>query len=67
MSILLLEIEDWILEVKNYGGGFQVALIEGNQPAVTHFVRLDKEQSETLRDFLVEASEPPPAHRGDGA
>jgi hypothetical protein len=54
-GILLLEVENWLLEVKSHGEGFQVAIIEDTQPSTTHFVRLDKEQSETLRKFLNEA------------
>lgn len=64
MSFLVLEVNDWILEVKTRGGGFQVSLIEANQSAVTHFVRLNRDQSETLRQFLNDASPPPSTHRG---
>ena len=56
MSILLLEIENWILEVKNHGEGFQVSIIEGTAPSTTHYVRLDREQSESLRQFMNEAA-----------
>jgi hypothetical protein len=56
MSILLLEVETWILEVKNHGEGFQVSIVEDTKPATTHCVRLDREQSETLRQFMNEAS-----------
>jgi hypothetical protein len=56
MSILLLQIEKWVLEVKTHGDGFHIAMIEDDKPATSHYVRLDAEQSESLREFLNEAS-----------
>ncbi len=66
MSILILNIGDWLLEVKNHGEGFQVAMIEGDKPATSHYVRLDREQSESLRQFMNEASPLPNGDRDSG-
>lgn len=59
MSILALEIGTWILEVKSRGDGFQVTIVEDTKPPTSHYVRLDREQSESLRQFLNEASPVP--------
>jgi hypothetical protein len=54
-GILVLDIEGWTLEVKTLGEGFQVAITEDDKPPTSHYVRLDKEQSESLRQFVNEA------------
>ncbi len=55
MSILVLEVGTWILEVRSHGDGFQVAITEDDKPPTSHYVRLDREQSESLRQFMNDA------------
>jgi len=56
MSILVLDIETWVLEVKTHGDGLQIAMIADDRPSTSYYVRLDREQSETLQAFLNEVA-----------
>jgi hypothetical protein len=53
-GILCLDVEGWTLSVRTLAGGFEVSVSDDAKPAASHYVRLDPEQSETLRDFLNE-------------
>lgn len=57
-GILVLDIEGWTLSVQVRDGGYEVCITEDGKCPATHYVRLDHEQSDTLRDFLVETSPP---------
>jgi len=54
-GILCLEVGTWNLSVRTHDGGFEVSVNDDGKPPASHYVRLDPEQSETLRDFLNEA------------
>ncbi len=51
--ILCLDVEGWTLKVRPLGEGFEVSITEDGKCPASHYVRLDQEQSSTLRDFLT--------------
>ncbi len=53
-GILVLEVGTWCLSVRSHDGGFEVSITEDDKPPTSHYVRLDREQSETLREFINE-------------
>ena len=57
-GILCLDVGGWTLSVRTLGGGFEVSITEDGKCPASHYVRLDQEQSGTLRDFLNEMAAP---------
>lgn len=55
-GILTLDVEGWTLSVRVLDGGYEVSMTEDGKCPSSHYVRLDHDQSDTLRDFIVETS-----------
>lgn len=55
-GILTLDVEGWTLSVRTHDGGYEVSITEDGKCPASHYVRLDHEQADTLRDFMVETS-----------
>lgn len=52
---LILDIDGWKLEVAPHGEGVTVAITTGDRGAATHYVRLNQEETERLREYFAPA------------